>query len=330
MKFIKLSLAVAFLGLSLTTQAQSYPQKKAAIEEKVYLNLGLFIPEFEKATAVSEIYSMIFQSGAGQYFNKDEGLIQTINIQQLYGAETTAEELERFTRLKGNVLNYPTQHNAVSLIVNRLNEERNILTQIPTLVNQLKNMVPNMEIKFERDTLDRAPNSNVSRLEFVTLLKKIFNENPALVDAIKSYKKFYVTDSVDDILSNTLEISSRETRNGNMELFAQLSVGREGVYTEQLFTNEAVLGAMLKIGFLRGFGTQAGYFMKSSEFSEALQELDAYLTESGKGPHLQANGVKGFELEEEYTRRERLFNNGILTVGTKVEDIAAVVELFFP
>jgi hypothetical protein len=326
---LKTSLAVVFLSLSLNSQAQSYPQKLAALQERVNLDLGIFLPEIEKAAAVNQLYTLVFQSNANHYFDKKSGLVRAIVLREIFRKEPTADDLSGVTRLQGHVLHYPTKFDATSIILSRLAEEAQIMNSIPGAVASLKRLVPNMQITFESDGAYAATNSNVSRLQLLNDLQTVLSSNPAVVNGIRSYKKFSVVDNTSSSITNSL-LFWTDTYGRTTDHYATLNVGRDGIYNKTPYFNATLLESVLKLAFIDGFGSKAGYFMKPAQFASSIAALNAYLLNSGKADQLQAGGVDGFEFEEGYEDRERLFQNGILTVGTTEEGIRRVVELFFP
>lgn len=313
-----------FSSLNYQAHAQTYTQKLEAVSNKVHLKVGPYISHIEKAEAISQIYEMIIESSSSHYFSKNNGLVQTIVLDRLGNPSDMSEEsLSGHTRLRGNTLIYPTRHNLVEVIIQRLPEEQNILQQIPLALQEIKKLIPKIMVTFEsEDVLYYSVNSNITRLQLLNHLIDIAEASPQLLSSLRSLDSFQVVDSVRDNKRAEIYFHKKNV--------ALLRMGRDSSFSKNLYANELTLQTMLNVFFESGLGIRSGYLMSTNHFASALAQLDNYLEISQSTSKLKANGVQSFEFDSYYEHRNELFKDGILYVGYKYEDMERVVNLLFP
>jgi hypothetical protein len=284
MAFIRNFLVFSFLVSVGALQAQnlSYPQKKAALEAQIWLQFGIWIPELEKAQAVNELHTLVFESNLNEFFSKETGLVQRIIVKDVsYASRIPSDEkIANVTLLSDHTLVYPTKVSAIDLIASRLETERATLESIKELLADLKTNYPNVALIFERNSAHRTGSSNLSRHELLSNLYNSLNSSPALQAALASYEKFEVIDTDESHGWSGIKFWNWKSREGQDRPQAQLRVGREGLNNPALFLNAESLDKVLHIGFVLGFGVSPSYFMKSADFDAGLDSLCFTLTKT--------------------------------------------------
>ncbi|MEO5666431.1 MAG: hypothetical protein ABIR96_00080 [Bdellovibrionota bacterium] len=313
--------------LSPLASAETYQQQEAALRARVDLEVERFVPELVKAKAIEELYSLVFEKHVGEYFSKNNGLVRKIIIKDLRVGDPLSEDTATLaTALHEHTLNYPRDYDASDLIASRLPEEASAYAELGNLARALKKESPSLRIRYQNNVVTDTPNSNQSRLELLRNLDAVLTARSDILSALQRTRSFEIFDTVDQYGNNGF------FKNSDGRSTASLVVGRSGYWGDGLYVNAISLETILDLGLIKGFDVKPAYFTQSGDFETGLMSLQNVLSDNNGelAKYLRAKGVTGFVIDPEYALNEELYSSGVLTVGTKTEEIRQVIELMFP
>ena len=328
LKLIKNSTLVAIAALSfqlLALTPPTYQQKVEQIRSKISLNMNTFSSEFDRVAAVNQIHDLIFNSDKSSYFSKESGLVQEISIVS-YNFDFSEEDLAGITALKGHELTWPTGLDLRDRIAASLDDEHTTLFALREIRHMLQSSYENLKFLEERDYEVASNNSN---LENLANLRSNLDANAQLRSAFNRFPNTRISSAGGSMDQSGVEFYHGFDWEGNAYDTATVHLGHKDIFNNSPFMNEATLGLALEIAYLDGFGVLSGYWMKNDVFEASLREFNTLLEDAEIKRLLKDNKVHNVVFDEEFRRKNNLFENNKLVLGTTIDDMKLVINLLF-
>ncbi|MEN0059308.1 MAG: hypothetical protein AAGB31_10785, partial [Bdellovibrio sp.] len=223
-----------------------------------------------------------------------------------------------FGKVRNGTILYPLRLDISERVAGNLSYEEDLVAEVANLEKAIQQRLPQVTFVHESSVYRGYTSTNESYLQTL----RIFDEN-VTAETLKDFAQVVV----EDYSSSSLDTAVKVGLNVKKQRVMVLTVGRNNVVENYGFSAEQ-LDVLFDIAINKGLGVSGNRFMSDDQFDSALYELQAFLT-AEKAAHLRSQGVNAVRLDPDFRYHSRLFEEGVLTLGTTQEEMTEIVDVLF-